>query len=154
MTDLRNQKRMAAEVLECGESRVWLDPLHADAIAEAVTRADIRKLVRKGYIKAAQSNGVSRGRARKLKQQKEGGRRKGPGSRKGAKGARDPRKRRWIRVVRPQRALLMELRDGKKITPAQYRHFRKRVKGGAYKSKATLVFHMKTEGVLKEEGAQ
>lgn len=152
MSDLRNQKRMAAEVLEVGASRVWLDPLHADKIAEAVTRADVRKLVRKGYIKALQSDGVSRGRARALKIQKESGRRKGPGSRKGAKGARDPRKKRWIRVVRPQRDLLMQLRDEKKITTGEYRRFRARVKGGAYKSKATLVFHMKTEGALKEGG--
>lgn len=24
--DLKNQKRMAAEVLKCGENRVWIDP--------------------------------------------------------------------------------------------------------------------------------
>ena len=26
MTDLRHQRRMAAEILKCGENRVWMDP--------------------------------------------------------------------------------------------------------------------------------
>lgn len=151
MTDLRNQKRLAAEVLDCGESRVWLDPLHSEDIAEAVTRADVRKLAKKGYIKKLQETGVSRGRARKLAAQKAKGRRKGPGSRKGAAGARDPRKRRWIRTVRPLRATLKELRETGQIERSVYRTYYRQVKGGRYRSKQQLIFHMKTDGILKEE---
>ncbi len=150
MTDLRNQKRLAAEVLECGGTRVWIDPLHADEVAEAVTRADVRKLVKKGYVKEIQSAGVSRGRARKLAEQKEKGRRRGPGSRKGAKGARDPKKARWIRTIRPLRATLRGLREEGKIQPGQYRKYYMQAKGGRYRSKAQLVFHLKTDGILKE----
>ena len=151
MTDLRNQRRIAAAVLDCGEGRVWIDPLHADAVAEAVTRQDIRSLVKKGYIRAEQKAGTSRGRARALKIQKDSGRRQGPGSRKGAKGARNPRKQRWIRTIRPIRSTLKELRESGKVSPTIYRVYYRKAKGGVFRSKAHLVSHMRTDGALKEE---
>ena len=83
--------------------------------------------------------------------QKESGRRKGPGSRKGAKGARSPRKQKWIRTIRPLRATLAELRDSKKITPTLYRRYYMKAKGGAFRSKAHLISHMRTDGHLPEE---
>ena len=151
MSDLRNQRRIAAAVLGIGEGRVWIDPLHADAVAEAVTRQDIRGLVKKGYIAAAQKAGTSRGRARALKIQKDSGRRKGPGSRKGASGARSPRKAKWIRTIRPIRATLKELRESGKVSPAVYRQYYLKAKGGVFRSKNHLVSHMRTDGALKEE---
>lgn len=151
MSDLRNQRRLAAAVLDCGEGRVWIDPLHADAVAEAVTREDIRSLVKKGYIAAAQKKGTSRARARALAIQKESGRRKGPGSRKGAQGARSPRKRRWMRVIRPIRDELKRLRGEEKITPSVYRTYYRKAKGGSFRSRNHLVSHMRTDGHLTEE---
>lgn len=151
MSDLRNQRRLAAAVLECGEGRVWIDPLHADAVAEAVTREDIRGLVKKGYIRAAQKAGTSRGRARYQAEQKRSGRQKGPGSRKGAGGARSPRKQKWIRTIRPIRATLKDLRDSGKVTPSVYRVYYRKAKGGVFRSKNHLVSHMRTDGALKEE---
>ena len=151
MTDLRNQRRIAAAVLGCGEGRVWIDPLHADAVAEAVTRQDIRGLVKKGYIRAAQKQGVSRGRARYQADQKKSGRQKGPGSRKGAAGARDPRKQRWMRTIRPIRAVLREMRENERITPSVYRQYYRKAKGGSFRSRAHLVSHMRTDGVIGEE---
>ena len=151
MSDLRNQRRLAAAVLDIGEGRVWIDPLHADAVAEAVTRQDIRGLVNKGYIAAAQKAGVSRGRARYQAAQKKSGRQKGPGSRKGAAGARNPRKQRWIRTIRPIRAVLKELRETEKISPSVYRVYYRKAKGGSFRSRAHLVSHMRTDGVLGGE---
>lgn len=151
MSDLRNQRRLAAAVLDCGEGRVWIDPLHADAVAEAVTRQDLRSLIRKGYIKAKQDPGNSRVRARLLAIQKASGRRKGPGSRKGAKGARDSRKGKWIRTIRPIRETLATLRAEKKITPKLYRVYYMKAKGGSFRSRAHLISHMKTDGHLGEE---
>lgn len=150
MSDLRNQRRLAAAVLDCGVGRVWIDPLHADAVAEAVTRQDIRALVKKGYIAAAQKTGTSRSRARALAIQKESGRRKGPGSRKGAGGARSPRKQKWIRTIRPIRAQLKTLRNEDKITPSVYRQYYRKAKGGAFRSRAHLISHMRTDGHLEE----
>lgn len=151
MSDLRNQRRLAAAVLGTGEGRVWIDPLHADAVAEAVTRQDIRGLVKKGYIQAAQKAGTSRSRARALAIQKESGRRKGPGSRKGAKGARSPRKQKWIRTIRPLRATLKDLRESGKVSPAVYRQYYLKAKGGVFRSRNHLISHMRTDGAIKEE---
>lgn len=151
MSDLRNQRRLAAAVLDCGEGRVWIDPLHADAVAEAVTREDIRGLIRKGYVAAHQKAGTSTSRVNERRLQKASGRRKGPGSRKGAKGARSPRKQKWMRLIRPIRATLKDLREQKKISPTLYRRYYMKAKGGSFRSKAHLVSHLRTDGHLKEE---
>jgi len=45
------QRRLAAEVLECGMNRVWFDPTALDEIASAATKDDIRELIEKGLIK-------------------------------------------------------------------------------------------------------
>ncbi len=94
--DLKNQKRMAADILGCGHSRVWIDPNQIEDVADAITRADIRKAIEAGSIRALPKTGVSRGRARYRLAQKSKGRRRGQGSRKGTAGARTPRKERWI----------------------------------------------------------
>ena len=81
--DLKNQKRMAAEILKCGHTRVWLDPNRIEDVADAITRADIRTAIESGTIRALPKKGISRGRARYMAAQKAKGRRRGQGSRKG-----------------------------------------------------------------------
>lgn len=156
MTDLRNQKRMAAQVLGIGESRVWIDPLHADDVASAVTRQDIRGLVDKGYIVKEQAKGISRGRARALAISKSKGKRKGPGSREGSSTsfARNPRKQRWMRTIRPLRQTLQLLRDEELIDTPTYRLYYRRAKGGVFRSRPHLLTHMVTDGLLTEDKAK
>lgn len=149
--DLKNQKRMAAEILGCGISRVWIDPNRIEDVAEAITRADIRTAIASGTIRALPKKGISKGRIRYLQQQKKKGRRRGPGSRKGAAGARHPRKRLWIRTIRPIRATLRELRDEGKISRSVYREFYLKAKGGMFKSRHHLISHLISEGHLKED---
>lgn len=148
--DLKNQKRMAADILGCGHSRVWIDPNQIEDVADAITRADIRKAISSGSIRALPQTGVSRGRARHRLAQKSKGRRRGQGSRKGTAGARNPSKRRWIRTIRPIREMLREMRDSGKITRSVYRKFYRQSKGGMFRSKRQLMLHLKTEGHLKE----
>ena len=102
---------MAASLLKCGIHRVWMDQDRLEEIARAVTKDDIRVLINGKAIKAKQKKGISSGRKRYIANQKQKGRRKGYGSRKGAKYARFPRKRQWIRTIRPLRAYLKELRN-------------------------------------------
>ena len=149
--DLKNQKRMAAEILKCGVNRVWLDPEKIEEIAECITRADIRTAIASGTIKAKPKNGTSYGRIRHNAEQKAKGKRKGPGSRKGTSNARVPSKRRWIFVIRPIRAELKSLRDEGKISPSVYRMYYRKAKGGVYKSRRNLRMHMISAGYLKEE---
>ncbi len=150
MTDLRNQRRMAAEILKCGINRVWMDQDRLDEIAKAVTKADIRILVKGKAIKTRAIKGVSSGRKNYAAKQKEKGRRRGHGTRKGGKQARHPKKEHWIKTIRPIREKLRILRNEKKISSSVYRKYYTRAKGGEFKSKHHLETHLLSDGVLKE----
>ena len=149
MTDLRNQRRMAAAILKCGRDRVWIDPEKLADVAGAVTRGDVRRLISSGTIVKLAARGVSRVRARVRQEDREQGRRRGPGSRKGATFARLPRKQRWMRTIRALRQELVKMRDEKKIDNHVYRDYYMRAKGGQFRSRNHLISHMKTEGALK-----
>lgn len=145
MVDLKYQRRMAQEVLKCGRDRVYFDPNKTEDISEAVTRSDIKGLVKNKIITKKQKKGVSRGRARHIAAQKAKGKRKGPGSRKGGTYARFPKKRRWIQTIRPIRRKLREYRDGEYIDKATYRKFYLQAKGGMFRSVSHMETHMKME---------
>jgi large subunit ribosomal protein L19e len=151
MTDLRNQRRMAALLLKCGESRVWMDNDQLDEIAKAVTKDDVRLLINGKAIKSRQIKGISKGRKKNISNQKKKGRRKGYGSRKGAKYAREPKKDRWIKTIRPIRTYLKALKDEKKIDKTIYRRYYMKAKGGEFRSKHHLRTHMISDGILKED---
>jgi large subunit ribosomal protein L19e len=151
MTDLRNQRRLAAEILKCGINRVWMDEDRVDEIAKAVTRNDIRILIKGGAIAKRPEKGISRGRKRKLKIQKEKGRRRGYGSKKGAKYARFPRKRRWIVTIRSIRKVLKVLRKEDIIDRKTYRKYYRVAKGGVFRSKDHLLSHLVSDEVIKKE---
>lgn len=151
MTDLRNQRRMAADILKCGKNRVWMDQDRLDEIAKAVTKEDIRLLAKGKAIKASQKKGISSSRKNYVASQKKKGRRRGHGSRKGAKYARMPKKQRWIKTIRPIRAYLRSLRDNKKINPTVYRKYYMKAKGGEFRNKHHLQTHLTSDGIIKEE---
>ncbi len=151
MATLSPQKRMAAQLMKAGMSRVWMDTKSVDDIAEAVTKDDIRKLIKRNVIQKRPSKGNSRSRFKVAKAQRNKGRRKGPGSRKGTKKARDPRKRKWVRSIRAMRNSLKEMRDSGKITRSDYRLFYKKIKGGTFRTRNALLLHMREQGTLKGE---
>lgn len=148
--DLKYQKRVAAEMLKCGQTRVWIDPNKAEDAADAITRSDVRTLIASGTIAAKQKKGVSRGRANYRKAQRAKGRRRGQGSRRGKKNARKPSKERWMQAIRPIRARLKELRDEGKIDTRTYRKYYMQAKGGVFKNRPHLESHLRSEGILKE----
>lgn len=149
--NLSTKRRMAASIMKVGKGRVWLDPDEAEDIEEAVTRDDVRGLIHDGVIQAKPKIGTSRGRANFKKAQKAKGRRSGHGSRKGAKGARLPKKRRWISTIRPIRKTLLELREAKKIDSATHRKLYGMAKGGMFKSKAHLNMYLLEKKLITEE---
>lgn len=148
--NLKNQRRMASQILKCGQNRVWMDPNRLEDIEDSITRADIRTLIASGTIAAASKKGVSRGRARHVEAQKAKGRRKGHGSRKGTANARRPGKKQWEQTIRTLRIRLRELRDQGKITRSIYRKYYLKAKGGMFRNVAHLDSHLKIEGHLKE----
>ncbi|MFA1612198.1 50S ribosomal protein L19e [Halobellus rubicundus] len=138
MTDLKSQKRMAADVLDVGKDRVWFDPDEQAEIAEAITREDIRDLVDQGTIRAKDAKGNSKGRARERAEKRAYGHRKGPGSRKGKAGGRKNSKDEWVSRIRAQRRRLKELRDDGPLNPTQYREVYNKASGGEFEDVARL----------------
>jgi len=146
---LKAQKRMAAEVLKCGENRVYFDPYLIDEIKMAITREDIRNLVKEGIIIKKYKKGNSKYRKNLLHERKKKGRARGIGKRKGTKGARFPKKKKWMNRIRPQRRELKKLRDRKLITTATYRKLYKNAKGGMFTSVAQMNRHIKEKDLIR-----
>lgn len=146
---MRLQRRMAAKILKCGEHRVWFDPARLDEIKQAITRTDIKRLIKRGIIKKLPEKGTSRARARKIAQQKKKGRRKGRGSRKGAK---KEGKEQWIKRIRAIRRYLKELRDSGKITKETYKDLYRKAKGGFFKSKNHVKIYLQRNNLFVKKG--
>lgn len=149
--DLSTQKEMAAKVLGCGVNKVWINPRMQGEVADAITRADIRRLIQRGAIKEKKSNGQSRGRARRKQKQKEKGRRSGHGSHKGRSGAHETDKEKWMTKIRAQRKLLKDLREDGKLDGETYRDLYDKAKGGFFHSKKHMKEYIKKQNLMQGE---
>jgi len=145
MTDLSAQRRLAADVLDVGENRVWFDPEAQGDIAEAITREDIRELVADGIVDAKAARGNSRGRARERDEKRAYGHQTGPGNRKGTAGARSSQSDRWRRNIRAQRRELRELRDDGELSPSEYRDLYNKARGGEFRSVQYMLNYIENE---------
>ncbi len=146
---LNAQKRMAAELLKCGKNRVYFDPYLIDEIQLAITREDIRSLIKEGIIRKEYKKGISKYRKNLHHQKKKKGRARGLGKRKGTKYARNPKKKAWMKRIRPQRRELKKLRDRKLITAAIYRKLYKNAKGGMFNSVAQMNRYIREKELLR-----
>lgn len=141
--DVSFQKTLAAKIMKCGKTRVYIDPKALDEVAEAITRDDVRMLIKRGLIKKLPKKGNSRARIRKKMKQKQKGLRNGQGSRKGTKNARLASKRRWVKAIRSIRRELRNLKEQGKIDRRTYRKYYRYAKGGMFKNRAHLLIHLK-----------
>ncbi|RLG18172.1 50S ribosomal protein L19e [Candidatus Micrarchaeota archaeon] len=151
---VKTTKRLAADILKVGVKRIRIVPSEQKAAKEALTRDDVRGLIKRGAIYAEPLQGVSRRRGRERARQRSLGRRRGKGKRKGGKYSRLPRKRQWIMRVRAQRKLLRKLLDEGRIDHATYRRTYSMVKGGAFKGRLTMVTQLSEAGLLKSKGGK
>ena len=131
----KSKKRMAASVLKVGKNRAKLDPKSLDTIGDAITKGSLKGLIRDGKIWAVKSKGISRGRARKNLNKT-----RGPGSRKGAKGAIIDIKTRYMTKVRALRKYVKSQKEKNLITNKQFNDLYKQIRGGQVRS----VAHLKT----------
>jgi large subunit ribosomal protein L19e len=141
---------MAAEILKVGENRVRIDPERADDVGLAISREEIRRLIRDRAIKKMPEKGISRARARVIHDKKVAGKRRGQGSRSGAGGARTPSKQAWMKRVRAQRKRLRELRGRHAITEAIYRQLYVMAKSGSFRSVADLDRYVEAHGLRRK----
>lgn len=68
--NLKIQKRLAAQVLGCSQSKIIFDNERLGDIKESITKIDIKNLVKEKAIAKKLENGPSRVRARKIATQK------------------------------------------------------------------------------------
>jgi large subunit ribosomal protein L19e len=153
--DYRLQRRLAAEILGVGESRIWInpDPEYEEEIAQALTRKDVEYLIKRGLIKALPKKGNSH-RWVERRRQRSKGRRRGPGKRKGPATARHDPKEDWIHRIRRIRRYLRWLRDHGVIDRRTYRRLYRLAKGGVFRNLSALRRHLEEEGILKSEARQ
>lgn len=147
---LNVQRRLAAQILKCGENRVRFDPDRLEDIKEAITKTDIRSLIGEGAISEKRLLNTSRYWARKRKEQKSHGKQKGFGSRKGKKTARLNPKRTWMNKIRLQRNFIKSLRDKSMITSAAYHELYMKSKSGFFRSSRHLKLYTEERGLIKK----
>lgn len=148
---LNTAKRIAADEFKSGISRVWVDTNSLDQVMEAASRQDVRELIRRNVIQVKPKKGNSNARLKKRITQRSKERRRGPGSIRGTKYARFPRKDRWIKTIRALRDELRTMKRENRIDAKTFRKFYVQVKGGGIRSRAQLVQHMKSMGYLGEQ---
>lgn len=137
------QRKLAAKVLKCGEAKIWIDPTN-DKVKTAITRKDIRGFIREGIIRKIPD------KKRAPKPERPQQRR---GSVKGSRGARQGKKEVWLKKVRPQRRVLMELKEKNMLNEFAYRKIYGMIKGGSFRSKSHLMTFLKENKYVKEAGA-
>jgi large subunit ribosomal protein L19e len=146
--NLKSQKRIASKILKSGRSRVRITS--EKEVEEALTRNDVRDLVRKKLIKKKQKSGTSKFRSKKIREQKAKGRRKGEGKKKGTPGARKPPKTKWIETIRSIRRLLKEMKGSGQINSEDYKNLYRRSKGGFFRNKKHILTYMKEHEMIKK----
>lgn len=147
MVDVR---RLAADVLGVGESRVRISPEAIDRLEEVTTKADVRALVKEGLIYAVYERGVSRGRWREYHEKKRKGRGRGVGSRRGSKYARLDPKEKWVKRIRALRRYLNSLKKRGLIDTKTWRELYLEVKGGRFDSVASLRTYLINNNIIKQ----
>jgi large subunit ribosomal protein L19e len=150
VTNLRSQRRLAAQILKVGQDRVWIDPNRIEDVEAAITREEIRKLIHEGVIKPLKEKGVSRARARVAHEKKKKGLRRGPGSRSGAAKAKVSKKEAWMNKIRALRKRLRELKAQKIITESTYRKLYVMAKSGRFTSVADMERYIKAHDLWRK----
>ncbi|MBS3176140.1 50S ribosomal protein L19e [Candidatus Woesearchaeota archaeon] len=145
---LNVQRRLAARILKCSPLRVRFDENRLDEIKESITKVDLRRLVNDNAIQKIQKKGISHARANYIKKQRQKGRRKGLGSRKGLKTARTPSKREWMNRIRLQREFLYLLREKGHVTGPLFRELYLKAKGGYFRSKRHIKLYLEEHNLV------
>jgi large subunit ribosomal protein L19e len=139
---IKTVRRLAADIMNVGLSRVKIHPEKVKEADKAVTRADVKNLISGKVITKAEV----KGRKKNVKKK-----RKGHGSRKGGWKARVGDKEVWMAKVRSQRKLLTALLDEGVLEPKEKRKLYVRIKGGLFKSKRAFIAYLKDAGLISSD---
>ena len=144
--ELNQIKRMASNILGVGLNRIKI--VNPSQALQAMTKDDIRTLLRKGYVIKRSVKGSSRVRARKILKQKKKSRRTGRGSKRGTlKARRGGKKVIWMSKVRALRRALKSMKP--KLSEGSYRTLYNMIKGGFFRSKSHLKTYVNERKLLR-----
>ncbi len=141
------QRRLAASIGKCSLNRVTFNPENLQEIKEAITKVDIKGLIKQGIIIIEPKRGISRARTLMNILQKRKGRRRGMGSRKGSGKVRHKGKVEWINRIRLQRKVLLGLIEKGIINREVYRNLYNKAGGGFFRSKRHLLLYIEERGL-------
>ncbi len=142
---LQFTKRVASQLLGRGISAIRIKPTAIEEAKKAITRDDVRKLIKDGNVFAIKAKHNISMNSKILKKKREEGRRRGIGRRRGTAKARQGIS--WEKKIRSQRLLLQELKAMGKIDSKQFKRFYMLSKGNAFPNKASMLLHMKDQGI-------
>lgn len=132
--DLGKKKELASRALGVGKGRIVFISSRKDEIKEAITKQDIRGLVKNGAIMIKGSKG------RKKKERKSSRvKRKTPGK---LRLKVNTRKRDYITLTRKLRKYISALKVEGKIDNGTFKELRKKIRNKEFKSKANLKYHI------------
>jgi large subunit ribosomal protein L19e len=150
MTNLTSQRRLAAQILKVGQNRVWINPERIDDVEGAITRDEVKRLIHEKVIMSSPEKGVSRSRAKVIREKKRVGRRKGAGSRTGSPRAKVTKKEAWMSKIRCLRKKLRELKASRVITESTYRKLYGIAGSGKFESVAELERYLKANELWRK----
>ncbi len=135
-------KRLAADIMKIGMNRVRIKPDSMAKIKEALTREDVKALIKDGIVYKVPPKGNASLNKRTKK--------KRAGKRKGTKYSRKGRKSAWMERIRSLRAYLANLVKEGKMEKGRKREVYSKIKGGHFKGKRPLYAYLKEAGYIKE----
>ena len=130
--NLNKKKRLATRTLGVGKARIVFVAKRLDEIKDAITKNDIRDLVKAGAIKIKNISGRKTVEKRRKK--------RGQGK---IKKKLNARKRNYVILTRKFRAHIKTLKDNEKITKEQHRELRKKIKNKEFSNLNNLREHLK-----------
>ncbi len=135
-------KRVASQILGRGENALKLRPQGLEEVKKAITRDDVRRLIKDGTIVAVKEKS-------ELHKKTTHERSRGTGKRRGTAKAR--RGRTWEKKTRSQRIVLKQLKMMGKFDNTTFKRYYLLVKGNAFADKRSLLLHLSDDGIKVSE---
>jgi large subunit ribosomal protein L19e len=147
---MKNKKQLAGKILKISPKKIKFKSEALEDIKKAITRSDFRGLIAIGSVFKKDTNHQSKAGARKIKEQKKKGRRKGVGTRKGSKNSVVGKKEKWMAKVRVQRQFIKELKEKELLTPTNYRNLYRKVSGGYFRNRRHIKLYVNEYNLINK----
>jgi large subunit ribosomal protein L19e len=142
-------KRAASYIMGRGESAIRIKPDAVPDAKKALTKEDVRDMIKKGRIYAVKEKKNISIYGKLLQEKRSEGRSRGLGSRRGTQKVRTGFT--YQKRVRGQRRVLKALKKDGTIDNKTFKTLYALVKGGTFASKVTLLNHIRSIGVNIED---